>query len=244
MRPLRLSANAALKEKRLLRLLEGRDDAGPRLETLVADAQVLGSLELAGFAFTWGQVRAARAGGEAPAPIGRLQRAQQAVSRETPLGPATLLAWHSAVTGSDAGFRVAERERAPGPPPAPPAFVAPRLRSLEEWLNADSGRELRPAQAAALALARIVEVLPFDDGNGRVARLAASHAMVRAGARPPVLVGADRERIVAALQRAFQLDTEPLVALLEEAAERALDVALQALEHGLLDDPPPASKTR
>ena len=74
-----------------------------------------------------------------------------------------------------------------------------------------SGQELRPAQAGALALARVVEVLPFEDGNGRVSRLAASQVMVRAGARPPILVKGDRPRLEAALQAAFRLDTEPLV---------------------------------
>jgi len=72
-------------------------------------------------------------------------------------------------------------------------------------------------------------VLPFDEGNGRVARLAASHLMVRAGARPPILVAADEARLRQALQSAFQLHTEPLAALLEEASERSLDVMTRAL---------------
>jgi hypothetical protein len=56
--------------------------------------------------------------------------------------------------------------------------------------------------------------------------------MVRAGARPPVLVGGDAARLEAALQAAFRLETEPLAGLLEEASERALDVMLQTLESG------------
>ena len=71
-------------------------------------------------------------------------------------------------------------------------------------------------------------MLPWDEGNGRVARLAASHVMVRAGARPPVLIGADAERLEQALLAAFALQTEPLVRLLDEASERALDVMLAA----------------
>jgi protein involved in temperature-dependent protein secretion len=63
-----------------------------------------------------------------------------------------------------------------------------------------------------------------------VARLAASHVMVRAGARPPVLLGEDRPRLVEALQSAFQLQTAALASLLDEAAERALDVMIRAIE--------------
>jgi Fic family protein len=115
-----------------------------------------------------------------------------------------------------------------GPPPAPPGLIAGRLAILEQWMAAPSALELKPAQQGALALARVVEVMPFDDGNGRVSRLAASHVMVRAGARPPILVAADAPRLAAALQAAFQLHTEPLGALLDEAAERALDILLEA----------------
>ena len=78
-------------------------------------------------------------------------------------------------------------------------------------------------------MARILEIRPFERGNGRVARLAASHLMVRAGVRPPILAGTDAPRIEAGLAAAFQLATEPLSGLLEEASERALDVMIGVL---------------
>jgi len=71
---------------------------------------------------------------------------------------------------------------------------------------------------------------PPKPGDELGCRLAASHLMVRGGVRPPILVGADRARLEECLQAAFRLSTEPLVALLEEASERALDVAIQALD--------------
>jgi len=122
------------------------------------------------------------------------------------------------------------RSREGGPPPAPAEFVATRVQNLQEWLNVESSAALKPGQRGALVLARVVEILPFDDGNGRVARLAASHVMEGAGSRPPILTGGDGERLVQSLQAAFQLQTEPLASLLDEAAERALDVMIRALE--------------
>jgi hypothetical protein len=203
---IRLTASAALKERRLSELLAGR----PAPLDAVRGAQADGSLELAG--------------ASGPAARDALLRATAAVDPQAPLTASALLAWDRALGGR--GFRGAERAREGGPPPAPAALIAGRVAILEQWMAAPSAQELRPAQQGALALARIVEVLPFDDGNGRVSRLAASHLMVRAGARPPILVAADAPRLVAALQAAFQLHTEPLSALLEEAAERALDVML------------------
>ncbi len=227
-RGLRLAASAALKEKRLAALLDGGGHAAAR--EAVEDAQLLGSLHLAGFDLTWAEVSASRRGEPAPSPIVWLRRAQRAVEASAPITLAALLAWHGAATDGEGRLRTTERRREHAPPPAPAPFVASRLGILEEWLGAPSSRELKPAGAGALVLARILEILPFDDANGRVSRLAASHVMVRAGARPPILVKGDAPRLARALEAAFQLETEPLGALLEEASERALDVMVQTLE--------------
>jgi hypothetical protein len=229
-RLLHLTASAAAKQKRLAALLGGRDPSDAALWAAVADAQLLGSLELADVAVTWEQVQASRRGEPAPAAIDGLRAAQQAVGPQAPFSVRTLLAWHAAVTGGAAGLRTAERTREAGPPPAPAAFVAGRLKILEDWLGVESSRELKPAQAGALVLARLLEILPFDEANGRVSRLAASHLMVRAGGRPPILVGADAPRLAQAVEAAFQLATEPLATLLDEASERVLDVMIQTLE--------------
>jgi len=216
-RLLRLAPSAAVKEKRLAALLEGLPDATPRLLAAVRRAQAEGSLALSEIEPT-------------PGELDRYARAQAAVEAQAPFSVAALLAWHGAALGRSSGLRTGERTREGAPPPAPAQFIATRLENLEGWLNVGSGVELKPAARGALALARIVEILPFDDGNGRVGRLAASHLMVRAGARPPVLLGEDRPRLVEALQSAFQLQTAPLASLLEEAAERALDVMIRAIE--------------
>jgi hypothetical protein len=220
------------RERRLASLLEARarvsDDAD--LLAVVEDAQLLGSLELAGCRVDWPDVRGSRETGEGPEEIVALRRAKAAVDPQAPLSVAAIRSWHSALLGP-VGFRRGARPRE-GTPPAPPDLIESRLTLLESWLAARSGQDLRPEQAAALAMARIVEVLPFDDGNGRVARLAASHLMVRGGRRPPILVAADAPRLVQSLQAAFRLETEPLSTLLEEASARALDVMIQALEKG------------
>jgi len=215
-RLIRLAPSAAVKERRLREARGDAFDRDPDLRRAVLEAQAVGSLELSALE-------------PSPDEVGRLLRAQAAVDPAAPLTVVALLAWHGALTGGAAGFRRLERARAAGPAPAPPAFVESRLATLEQWLAAESARELAPGPAGALVLARVVEVLPFDDGNGRVARLAASHVMVRAGGRPPVLTGADRARLEEALRAAFALHTEPLARVLDEASERALDVMLAAL---------------
>jgi len=227
--PLRLQPSAAVKEKRLAALLEGRglspDDPG--LAAIVEDAQVLGSLELAGLRFTWDEVRSSRVAGAGPAEVLALRRARAAVPADAAFSLDAIRAWHDALAGP-VGLRRGVRER-DGVPPAPAELVEGRLATLAEWLEVAGPRDLTPDQVAAVALARLVEILPFDDANGRVSRLAASHLMVRGGMRPPILVAGDAPRLRAVLESAFRLETEPLVALLAEASGRAVDVMIQSL---------------
>jgi hypothetical protein len=210
---LRLAASAASKERRLAAALGAR---GPdaALGEAVRHAQAVGSLALSGMSATG---------------VAALFQAMDAVDFVSPLTVGALQVWHRAVTGA-AAFRSTGAERPGGTPPAPPEFIAGRLAIFEQWMNAPSAAELTASQQGALALARVVEVKPFADGNGRVSRLAASHVMVKAGARPPILVAADEPRLTQALQAAFQLHTEPLAALLDEAAERALDLMIRQAE--------------
>jgi hypothetical protein len=215
-RGLRLTTSAAVKEKRLLALLAGRPEAVTR--AAVAEAQARGSLELAGRDAT-------------PAALSGYARAQQAVDPASAFTESALRAWSQALTGQGA-FRAGERARDDGPPPAPAEFVQSRVAILEDWLRMDSSRELKAQQTGALVLARVLEILPFEQANGLVARLAASHVLVRAGARPPILTAADGARLDACLQAAWRFETEGLVALLEEASERALDVMIAALQPG------------
>jgi hypothetical protein len=239
---LRLETSSALREKRLERLLTERglrrDDV--RLASLVEDALVVGSLALSGHAVAWEEAR----GANGPAALAALRRARAAVAKDAPVTLAAIRAWHAAIAGS-AGFRStdapgardARDARDAGPPAAPVEFIASRLDDLVHWLDAEGSAGLRPEEMAAVALARVVEVRPFADANGRVSRLLAAHVMARAGLPPPILVGGDAERLRAALQAAFRLETAPLVDLVREASGRALDVMSQALERGLVSGP-------
>lgn len=237
---LRLEASAALREKRLERLLADRglrrDDE--RLAGLVEDAVLVGSLALSGTEVAWDEARAGDAGG--PPELAALRRAHAAVVPAAPLTVAAILAWHGAIAGP-VGFR--KREPAPDDPQpaaespprgAPVAFIESRLADLAAWLDAEGGADLTAEGKAAVALARIVEIRPFDDANGRVSRLTAAHLMRRAGLAPPILVAGDEPRLRQALAAAFRLETGPLVELVREASGRALAVMVQSLERGLV----------
>ena len=100
------------KEKRLAALLEekGRDASDSALATVVEDAQLLGSLELAGVRASWAEVRASRAAGEGPARGPRAAPRPAAVPAGAPLTVGAVRAWHAALLGP-VGFRTADRVR-------------------------------------------------------------------------------------------------------------------------------------
>ncbi len=231
-RAMRIQPATDAKRRRLAALLSesgrGPDDSG--LLGIVEDAQLLGSLELAGIRLSWEEVRSSRVSGRGPEAVDRLRRARSAVARDASVTVGAIRSWHQAIAGP-VGFRRSGPVREDSPT-APPEQIEERLRTLEEWLVSAGVRDLRPEQAAGLAYARIIAILPFEDGNGRVARLAASHLMVAGGMPPPVLVGADGPYLLACLRAAFRLETEPLVSLLAEASSRALDVMIQSIERG------------
>lgn len=220
---IRVAASAALKKRRLEALRAVTGAADDYLVGCVECARLLGSLELAGVRASWSDVRE----GGGPASVERLRAAARAVPPAAPIDRRALQAWHSAVVGAPSRWRTERREQ---PWAAPPERIEGRLEILEAWLRSGSVARLKPAEAGSLVMARIVEILPFEDGNGRVSRLAAGHAMVRAGGRAPILAGGDAARLQACLQAAFALDLQPLAALLDEASERELDVMIQALE--------------
>src|SRR5947207_15112649 len=90
---LRLGPSAAAKEKRLASLLEGRDVSGLGLAEAVRDAQLFGSLELAGETITLDEVRAPRVGRPSSAAATSLVRAAGAVGPDTALTGVALAAW-------------------------------------------------------------------------------------------------------------------------------------------------------
>jgi Fic/DOC family len=232
-RGLPLRPRASALERRLATLLAQRCRSAedPDLGEIVEDAWLLGSLELSGLGASWEEVRQSRRDGGGPEAVRAMRRARSAVGTADPVSVRAICDWHAALIGP-VGFRRTPRQRA-GAPPAPPELIEGRLDLLEAWLDTPSARDLQAEPAAAVVLARIVEILPFEDGNGRVSRLAASHVMVHRGRRPPILVAADGPRLVACLEAALRLETAPLVALLEEASARCVDVMIQALQREL-----------
>jgi len=112
----------------------------------------------------------------------------------------------------------------------PPAFEVPVLiKELLEWLRKNP-EELRPVEVAAVFHHRFVSVHPFDDGNGRVARLLMNLLLIKRGYPFTVVRNYDRRRYYDTLRKADGGDLAPFVNFIGRCAEESLDLYLSAVE--------------
>ena len=116
----------------------------------------------------------------------------------------------------------------------PPEQVDSEMGRLIEMHRAHDEEGLAPDVSAAWLHHRFVQIHPFQDGNGRVARAIASLVLIRAGWFPLVVTRDDRDNYIEALERA---DGGDLARLARQTADfqrkrfvRAASIASEA-EH-------------
>ena len=112
---------------------------------------------------------------------------------------------------------------------------------MEEWTR-DFQHDLeRSAYPLPLFLAeshwRFLRIHPFDDGNGRTARLLANYVLLRRGLQPMVIKSADRDRYVSGLQNADVGRMLPLTQFMLENVLWSLALAIRAARGESIQEP-------
>ncbi len=112
----------------------------------------------------------------------------------------------------------------------PPEHVATEMERLLDFHRAHTERHVPPEIEAAWLHHAFAQIHPFQDGNGRIARLLASYVFIRAEGFPLVLVDEEhRSRYIDALERADETgDLSALIELFTEVQRAALVQALGA----------------
>lgn len=108
-----------------------------------------------------------------------------------------------------------------------PLQVSGQMERLCDWIVQQEGK-LHPAIVAAVAHYNMVRIHPFDDGNGRGARILMNLILMKAGYVPAVIENKDREDYLDAIRRADKGDLSAFVFFIAEAVART--------EASLLDD--------
>ncbi len=117
-----------------------------------------------------------------------------------------------------------------------PAEIPALMGDYARWL----ARAPNTPQTAFDAHRRLVDVHPFDDGNGRTARLLMNLILIRGGYPPVAVRPEDRPAYVTALQEARSAGAEAFDRLLYRRLDVTLDEYLRAAQDAL---PQPAGPT-
>ncbi|MFH0770040.1 MAG: Fic family protein [Candidatus Peregrinibacteria bacterium] len=110
-----------------------------------------------------------------------------------------------------------------------PFHVADEMQSLLAWLGKNAKRH--PVERAALFHYRFVCIHPFDDGNGRMARLLMNLLLLQAGYPPCVVRNRRRREYLQSLEHADTTgSTDRLLAFLTEELIQTQETMLSVLE--------------
>lgn len=126
---------------------------------------------------------------------------------------------------------------------AKPEETPEKMRALVEWLGeALTERKAHPLEIATRCHHDFVLIHPFDDGNGRVARLLANYILLRAG-YPPLIVRSEKKAAyLAALQQADAGDIAPLTGYFAAELRWSLDTAIKAAKGESIEELSDAEK--
>ncbi|WP_375431195.1 Fic family protein [uncultured Friedmanniella sp.] len=110
----------------------------------------------------------------------------------------------------------------------PPEQVSSEMDRLLDLYNQYASIGVAPEVLAAWLHHRFTEIHPFQDGNGRVARLLASIVFIKAQWHPLVVLRDDRPAYIDALEDADGGKLQPLIQLFSSWQTRAFVMALGA----------------
>jgi Fic family protein len=98
-----------------------------------------------------------------------------------------------------------------------PEDVPAKMAELVEWHRQQDARtDSHPVFHAAIFHHRFVSIHPFDDGNGRMARILMNLILMRSGFPPAVIKLQDRNPYIAALRQADAGETEGIMSFVAQ----------------------------
>ncbi len=110
---------------------------------------------------------------------------------------------------------------------ASPEETPALMGDLMKWFN-DNLNVLAPVQLAAELHYRFVCIHPFDDGNGRVARLIMNYILLKFNYPPVIIKSSDKENYLTALQKADSGNRLAIIEYIEKQAIWTLELSIKA----------------
>lgn len=114
----------------------------------------------------------------------------------------------------------------------------PRMQRLVDWVRAElESPTLHPVEIASRFHHEFVLIHPFDDGNGRTARILANYILMRFGYLPVIVRTEEKAAYLSALRLADAGEPRSLVSYLARCAVAALELGIKAAKGESLEEP-------
>ncbi len=108
-----------------------------------------------------------------------------------------------------------------------PVKVPEEMEKLVQFINTS---EKHPIEISAIAHHRLVAIHPFDDGNGRVARILMNLILMKHDFIPVIIKSESREEYYRALMKADQGELSELVSLIASEGKKSLEFMLNTMK--------------
>lgn len=110
------------------------------------------------------------------------------------------------------------------------------MKELMDWYKTD-GKNFHPVVLAALFHYKFVTIHPFDDGNGRIARLLLNYILLKNNFPPVVIKSNDKKNYLSALHKADLGDLEAFSEYILEQTIWSLELSIKAAKGENIDEP-------
>ncbi|MBI9061825.1 MAG: Fic family protein [Marinilabiliaceae bacterium] len=120
---------------------------------------------------------------------------------------------------------------------ASPEETPVKMRDLLQWYNDNKDKEdLHPVVFATEFHYRFISIHPFDDGNGRLARLLMNFILMQKGYPPAIVKTEDKENYMAALQQADAGELAYFFNYICEQVNRSLELMIKGAKGESIDE--------
>lgn len=112
---------------------------------------------------------------------------------------------------------------------ASPQETPAKMKDLVDWYNKEAAQDkLSPIELATQLHYKYIRIHPFDDGNGRVARLLVNYVMYSKGYPPIIIKTDDKKNYLRALRQADAGNINAFITYMKQQLVWSLELSIKA----------------
>ncbi|HEY0051400.1 MAG TPA: Fic family protein [Pyrinomonadaceae bacterium] len=121
---------------------------------------------------------------------------------------------------------------------AKPEETPAKMQELVEWFRDEKEKSgVNPIILSALFHYRFIRIHPFDDGNGRVARILMNFILMQFGYPPAIIKTEDKENYYSVLRLADADELEPFIEYIAQNLTRSIEIMIKGAQGEDIEEP-------